>query len=474
MNKSVTTALLHIETKIMGLKANNTNIKKNELFISINPDLKSDFGHYLNYERRLEHICHLKGIDYICFANLDVKVKHESILPVFEKDSGYFASVRKSTSGHEPKEFQNILINTIKKLELANKYIRIHCFFYCGSSRLAFELTKLNWPFNFTLTVNSFWDFLAPEQTPNNLCAIKLQHWIKLLAMSDLQAEQWHAETGLYFDWIPNPSPLLDDYDSYMAIRSQMGDINTNPSKRILFPGLMTIGKGKESTKELLNYLELYGTTDYKFIFRDRNNDFSAIRHKNIHFITGDLSDADIIKLYRSCDIVVLPYEEDIFKMRTSGAFVDALFFGAVPLVMKNTWLSNQCQLLNAGLIIPDMNHKTILNSIADIYTCLKKYRSRSIRAAAAYLHSNSWDRLFSTAIRQHYYNTKNTNKGNNYTEVNSLLSSSNIMMRDKMYDEASYIYNWLKNSTPLNIYSMNMDICRILKGNSTDSNGLN
>ena len=69
------------------------------LFVSLNPDLTTDFGHFLNYERRLKDCCDAAGADYACFAHVNVQVELPGLRPVFPSDSGHYSMTRSDAAG---------------------------------------------------------------------------------------------------------------------------------------------------------------------------------------------------------------------------------------------------------------------------------------------------------------------------------------------------------------------------------------
>src|SRR5437879_2047151 len=93
-------SLLDIEN-FRGVPDLNRDKSKRRLLVSINQDLKSDFGHYLNYEHRIGEACASFGADHICFANADVVVAEENLRPVFSNDSGHYSLVRNDARGKE-------------------------------------------------------------------------------------------------------------------------------------------------------------------------------------------------------------------------------------------------------------------------------------------------------------------------------------------------------------------------------------
>ncbi len=462
MNETHTSAILRLESDICSKTAYNSN-EQRELFVSANPDLKTDFGHYLNYEKRLAEACACLGLDYVGLASRVLVIKHPGVKPAFERDSGYYSMLRQSAIGHEEaiaREFRQTLLAELKPLIASKRWPRVHVFMYCGSSRLALRLAELDWPENMQLCINAFWDFLEDESDPPELSRLRFQRVVNLLAMSELHADSWHAATGLRFDWIPNPPPLLSDVQTYASIRRQFGATRDRDRLRVLVPGLMTVGKGRETTGALLEHLRLNGTLGRDYVFRDRKRELTVLASDPVQVLTGDFSDEQIIELYRSSDVILLPYEAPTFTVRTSGALVDALVFGAVPLVLEGTWLAYQCRQFGVGRVLPDAQPATVVAALAEIEAELEAERRRVSRAAALYFTRNSWSELVRRIVRSEEASAQPVSSDSAEPTEATLFAAANRMLRLGRHAEAAQLYTWLLETLPLAIYQSNLQLC--------------
>ena len=443
-----------------------------ELLVSVNPDLKTDFGHYLNYEKRLSEACARLGLDHIGLASRELGVQHPGVTPAFERDSGHYALVRRSAMCQEEviaREFRQTLLEALEPLQASGRWARLHVFMYCGSSRLALRLAELDWPEGLNLCINAFWDFLIDGAAPDGLSRLRFQRVVHLLAMSDLHARHWHAASGLRFDWIPNPPPLLGDVETYGSIRRQFGTARGRDRMRVLVPGLMTVGKGRETTGELLEHLRQHGTDSRDYVFRDRKAELRARPFDPVQVLTHDLSDEQVIELYRSSDVVLLPYEAPTFAVRTSGALVDALVFGAVPLVLEGTWLAHQCRQLRVGRVLPDARPATVMQALAAVEGELDAERRRVPRAAALYLARNTWSALVQRIVRAQEACTQPAGGDPGGPSEASLFAAANRMLRLGQHAEAAQLYTWLSATLPLAVYQSNLQLCAERSGRTVD-----
>ena len=340
-----------------------------DAFVSINPDLKNDFGHYLNYEKRLQEMCQIHSLDYWVLAHKSAsKDLIGNLIPAFENDSGYFSLIRADSKGREltiVKEFSDTISNFIRLNNLESK--RVLFFVYCGSSKFCIHFQKIHHGFRKYFTINAFWDFYLKDYNEyNNLGPIQLSSDINLLAMSEKHQNIIENVSGFEFDWIPNPPPLMEDKESVSLIRQ--GTVNKDSLKCYL-PSLMSVGKGEEVTKTLI---QLAGNLDGEidFLLRDKKSIFDKLPD-NFTRILGNLTDTEIFQLYQESSIVFLPYEKDTFAFRTSGAIVDCLVFGCVPIVFSDTWLSHICDKYNFGIVLHEPLAEEFVSVLQDPSICL-------------------------------------------------------------------------------------------------------
>lgn len=471
MSESAAGALLRLESDVLLAKAANEGTPR-ELFVSVNPDLVTDFGHYLNYEKRLAEACRMRGLDHLCLASRQLTLHIPGIVGTFERDSGHYAMVRRSAFGREDAiaaEFQAALLAALTELAHGASYQRLHIFMYCGSSRLAMRLAERTWPADLNLCINAFWDFMIDDPAPAGLSRLHFQRNVHLLAMSDLHARRWQEDCGLHFEAIPNPPPLLSDRGAYNAIRECVSSTRKPGPLRVFVPGLLSMGKGRESTQALLDHLYRHGAGGCEYTFRDRKGELNTGDAPHVRILTGDLSDSQVVDLYQASDVVLLPYEREVFAVRTSGALVDALVFGTVPLVLEGTWLAHQCRLCEVGEVLPDAQPETVVEALATICSDIAQARRRVSRAAALYLAENTWSRLLERVTRRGDCDDQPAAAEQTGDAAVSLFAAANRMLRERQFASAAQLYIWLQSAVPLSIYATNLDLCARYSGQSID-----
>ena len=466
--------------KLLALDAVEINYERGQaseagtLFVSINPDLKTDFGHFLNYEQRLSECCVTAKVEYSCFAHQDLQVNFEGIHAVYPSDSGHYSLVRASAASRTSAildEFQETTMAALKLRNGAREYQRIILFIYCGSSMLASKLVEMAWPNNVEVVINAFWDFLLPkEKGYQHLYKLSFQQRIRMLSMSRLHALEILDDIGLWFDPIPNPPPLLNDLEACEEVRRYGSKLEQTCIEdiNVLVPGLMTLGKGGDVTVALAKHIFSSKLKNSNFVFRDRNGILDITSNQTISVVRGDLADREIMEMYRRADIAFLPYDSTTFRVRTSGALVDCLCFGVIPLVLSGTWLADVCLKYDFGIVLPDAEVSTVLSSIDAIRFRLPEEKRRLFRGAASYMVDHGWlamtEQLFGSGCIEA---SATTVLQNSHFPAPSLLAEGNRLLRVGNYAAAAVIFEWLSNDSKLGIYRQNLDFCRTRQGTS-------
>jgi glycosyltransferase involved in cell wall biosynthesis len=432
------------------------------LLLSLNPDLVKDFGHFLNYEKRIREVCVEAGITYRCLASSRLAIQDPDLLPTFKHDSGHFSLVRRGAAGEESalaRQLFEAVRDALARLDPDRQFDRVWVFLYCGSSLLAARLVEFEWDARVRVCINAFWDFLLPDRLYSHVAVLPFQRQVRLLAMSDLHRDEILDASGLGFDPIPNPPPLLRDVQSYNEIHAQADGVWRQRGLQVFVPGLMTMGKGQDATRELFRHLCGVGVPDGRFVFRDRQGTLGSGTPVGVSVVTSDLSDDEVADLYRDSDFVLLPYEPGTFGVRTSGALVDCLMFGAVPLVLSGTWLAHVCERLGVGHVLPDMKPSTVLRCIDDAVARLPAERVRVLQAAGRYLVRHHWGKLVDIV-------TQDPDAGlaapppMALQSAPSALAVANRLFRDGRIDDAARIYRWLQQGSSLKIYERNLQLC--------------
>ncbi len=379
------------------------------LLLSVNPELKSDFGHFLNYEKRINELCGDGDIFHHCLSSVKFETSRPYITGVFEHDSGHYCLYRKSAAGHEAKltaELHRTILEWMDKANVVEIFDEVIVFIYQSSSRSAAYLSCLEWPCNTRVIANGFWDFLIPmgPEVELDLARLKLQSNVEFLAMSTSHQRMIREEYGHAFAFIPNPPPLVSDRAFADVLRQSyaMKTVRECAETVVFFPGLMSAGKGSDITVDFLRQSEA-NFPQCAIVARDRSDGLrKALDGKlfsRLTFAAGDFSDKEIIDLYDTADVAVLPYASEVFHFRTSGALVDCLMSSTVPVVFPNTWLAETCGQYDFGVVAEGETVDDLTRAAQWAVVDLKHQLQRMISGALRYMLDNSWQAFFAALL---------------------------------------------------------------------------
>ena len=68
----------------------------------------------------------------------------------------------------------------------------------------------------------------------------------------------------------------------------------------------------------------------------------------------SNLNKTQYHNFFKKSDFILLPYEQESYKLKTSGIFVETIIFGKIPIVTSDTWMANQLKMFNLRELIVD------------------------------------------------------------------------------------------------------------------------
>lgn len=382
------------------------------LLLSINPDLQGDFGHFLNYEKRIGQVCRSIGVAHHCLCNVAFETSLPHFSPVFERNSAYYSvsvPVGKAKKLAVCRELHELITNWFETEKPFDRFDVVIAFIYQSSSITAGYLADMEWPDNFHIICNAFWDFRIDLTSSEGTDFARLKHSgsVSLTAMSVPHGEQIYNATGCCFAAIPHPPPLVSDARFFELLRAsavEKADRYRHLPPTVLLPGLLSIGKGKEITEEFVASAARENLPAQVMV-RDRNRLLSQevpeTELGNLRYMLDDFSDSEIINFYRQADVAALPYTSDVFGVRTSGALVDCIMAGVVPVVFPDTWLSHICEKFGFGIVCSASTAAAMSDGISEALADLPAQRQRMFIAAIRYMSDNSWGQFLAVLLEQ-------------------------------------------------------------------------
>lgn len=87
----------------------------------------------------------------------------------------------------------------------------------------------------------------------------------------------------------------------------------------------------------------------------------------SIEMIDDKLSQQDYANRFFSSDIILLPYDKDIYSESTSGIFTESIVAGVIPLVTKGTWMAYELEKRDLGELVLEWDNVPLIQFIRKV-----------------------------------------------------------------------------------------------------------
>jgi hypothetical protein len=142
-------------------------------------------------------------------------------------------------------------------------------------------------------------------------------------------------------------------------------EVNHNNLKKILWwPGAFTTkAKGLDIIQELCQ------KKSDQFCLMVASTAEENLQHSSLDilFLPHHLSRNDYIKNMQKADLILLPYDPKVYHFSTSGIFVEAIVFGKIPLVHKDTWMAYELEKHDLTKLIINFDAPNIFEIFEDV-----------------------------------------------------------------------------------------------------------
>ena len=381
---------------------NNQMKKTKKILVSINPDLKDDFGHYLHYDRTV--FDNLSEEQYlISLGNKSVEYnmgrENKWINPTFTKQSWDLGRRIKNPSSNDLEQFKVELYNAIAQLEVLN--LGKVFYMYTGSIQHAKVILELIEEKNlsFVFHINLFWEHFNVDSwslEKDFLNEIKHNEYIKLY----VDSQELELSLSKVTDFSASLWPMFSitnfkKYDTNHKVN--LKELN------ILFPGNLRIEKGYGLTVNSANNMvndKRYN--QHNFIVRSVALNgtskeaiaFSNLIDEKIIVLSGVLSEEEYVYMFNEADIIVIPYTVAEFKTRTSGVLADSIMSQKPVLTVKGTWMGNIVEKYANGLVFEDNNENDLVEKMKILIDNYAYYRDNARKIYDIWNKDNNVDKL--------------------------------------------------------------------------------
>jgi glycosyltransferase involved in cell wall biosynthesis len=358
------------------------NQNAHKVVVSINPDLKDKFGHFLGFDLALANESKKSGVPYISLCHSDAKVSNQEpveLLPTFSKMSWNVYSL---TSEQILDQFKNELKSRL--LEIRNRFPRAHLqiVMYLSSEyhyRAILEIAaQFSDPEALSFHLNLF--HLQRNSTKNE--TLKPVNSFNFDIIKSCHELGRHLSVFPYFDTEKQALLFFEKYGLSFPAWPMIGTshFEQSPTKSsqhktgnycVYFPSNMQATKGYDMIPKIARTLLDRGlavTCKARVIVRDdtpaeARRVASDIR-KHCTPLEGLFSERDFQNYLEEADIVVLPYRKEAFWGRTSGILVDCFQLEKPVVTTANTWAGDQVDLTGFGQTFVDGSIKDAADAI--------------------------------------------------------------------------------------------------------------
>lgn len=360
------------------------------IYLSINPDLVGEFGHFMHMDNRIaEAAGDLRPTLSIANQAAEIAGTATKVVPHFSANTW---SARTRTDAEDPLivKFQTELrllaeqAGMLRAPKAAYMYTGdvSHLAGMLGASE---ALQRADVEVHLNLFFSSFDVFAEDFETSLRFHfyqSVLAQYSqldgsaIQLYVESEKTQKRLHALFGV--DCRIWPMINITEESRFAAAAARPGK-RTTP--RVLFPGTGQLSKGIDTACDAIAQYLGAQLPPAEFVLRDlqkdteQNNETiragvdSLRKHAQVTVLDGVLTEDDYAQLYAHADVIVVPYRWNAFHARTSAAVVDALYFGIPVVVTASTWLSDEAIAFDLCVPFEDGNAHSLRQAIATALT---------------------------------------------------------------------------------------------------------
>lgn len=358
---------------------------KNKInFISLVPDLKTNFGHHLELEYRFHDILKTQGIKHFSFVSkkFNKKFSKDWIFPEFDYSSGEAIK--------NPKAFNKNVTEILKKF--SKDEIKI-VYFYMGGLFLVPSILNIISKFRdekIVFVLNLFYEnsyFLHKEKIKIIKILSKFEVNNLIILTDSPRLYKKFCDRGLSIKYL-NLGPIFSEDTKIINKRRKKLNLS--------FPSVVNKQKGFEFSihfiKKLINdnkineFGKIFLNINSKPENKPKKSVYSNLSKKVVLF-PRHLSVKEYSRMFEQSDIVILPYMKNSFHSRSSGKFSDSVFFEKPVIFTKDTCVGDLIEKNKIGEVFEDKDLNSLeraLFKIKDNYGFykknLKKFKKRWIK----------------------------------------------------------------------------------------------
>ena len=388
--------------------------------VSINPNLRNNYGHLLGYDEGLREAARASGAHFLTLGSKNFDGAHADldgaeilIEPTFS-DNVYAALTRKLPDVDQSAvlNFEHELESAVLRHKREHAGKRLAYYLYMGSLPHAVAVANVcaRHP-DISATVNTFGECIMDcmrgghiDQWTDFLRSAAQQKNFAVLAITPQLKHDVRERCGVDLRLCPHPTAAFPDalFADWFA-KLEREPLPSLPN-RLVFPGGFWGEKNFDLTCDIARAA---ARTGYSCTVRTgplesaNSQQLEARRAIEPHARTADgvLGDDEYRALFQDADIAVLTYRRADWRMRNSSVVIDCLYAGLPMVVVSGTWLSDLVEQFGCGEIVEDETSSAFMAAVERIRGAYSTYRNRTIAAARAYQCGNSFAEVLAVAV---------------------------------------------------------------------------
>jgi FkbM family methyltransferase len=379
--------------------------------ILLDPDVKSNHGHYLAYDQNLSLALKKYGVDVEVACRVDTA---NSLLQSMPNFSPVFMTHSWAVGNrvHNDLELENFEDEMEVFLSERCQTDEPMLYMYCGSLEHVDIFLKLRKKYRFNININLFYlSFRISEEYitgKKDLVLLLDQNLTNTEFTVTVPTKEVQAELarlgGVILPVAPHPSTGVSDDFFETYCKNIRGKSHTKKFS-VLYPGASTEGKGIRAScgsMELLAEDEdvsvLFKCQDFGSLEVDLQDRMTATL-KKIQIFDREINSEELDALFVKSDIAVIPYDKGGFSNRTSGLLIDSIYYGIPCVVVEGTWLASFVKLHECGVVVEEDDAELLSRGVYQIIEKYEFYHSNACSAAEKHFSRNSWVQLASSVM---------------------------------------------------------------------------
>lgn len=396
-------------------------IKKGKDFrlISINPDVKDFFGHYLAFDERMkEDVLGANG-DFLTLGNNkllpEIEQEYSFIAPTFSDNS--WALRREDNVPAYMENFKGELTGAVKEIEAADGTTKNIFYMYLAHPRhipLVLDVAREAGQ-GHEFILNIFWahfDFfnkgkikdpgkIEPEvldcivgskeereRLGVKLCvdSPQLRSAMQKCAGEDMPVQPMFSVTEFSENELDPGCQVVDMHKAFSSFI-------------VYYPGIVRVEKGFDLLSGLVQKsAKKGGLSRFKFRFRMvRSTGLSkkiwkliGRNERMVDQIRGVLDADEYKRLFKEADIILIPYRKSEFYSRTSAVLSDSIILGKPVVATADTWAGDHVRDLGIGETFADGNVNDFVKALDKVAANYDHYLQNAIEARKRWLEENN------------------------------------------------------------------------------------